>query len=201
MIDMNDPNLWTDYNWDEPIRPIIKSQHSVSVTRANHLRKGSSNSKGSEINKELHKDGKWREKIAEACRKPLVTPWGEFPSRKEFDEWIRNELTDIKINFQDKQQSLPHLYYYIEDGPGEVKFEDVKYTPYGCCPPKHDYFSLKIIHKQACDAGDTEALKNKRGNEWFQKMSRRQPDNYYIKSEPKREWFYKGENKITSNPG
>ena len=35
MIDINDPKLWKSYNWDEPVKPFIKSEGKQNVARVN----------------------------------------------------------------------------------------------------------------------------------------------------------------------
>lgn len=123
----------------------------------------------------------------------VCSPYGEFDSVASFKE-------DTGFTLADKIRLLPHLYYYKDTGPGKVKTQKVYYSPYGY------YYKSTPLFEAACKAGCEIALaKNthdtlgrprtakpvEAGNNpysWFAKMVIRDPDNYYTKIEPKREW-------------
>ena len=116
--------------------------------------------------------------MAESRMSAFQTPFGVFNSLFEF----RSEHPDI--NIRDRFRLIPHLYYSIENGPGETTYENVFYTPYGC----HKY--LNKLYPIAVAAGDPNT-NVKHIKDWFYKMERNDPENYYRKTEPKREWELK----------
>lgn len=118
---------------------------------------------------------KLRNKICKA----FVTPMGVFEGQIHFKQ-------KTGLNPRDKAKLLPHLYYYEEDGPGEAKYERVYYTPY-------DYHNgIRLMWEMAKEAGCKYALKNKHAKEWFHTMKKKDPENYYVKKEIKREWLLQG---------
>ena len=107
--------------------------------------------------------------------KAIITPYGEFSSKKDAD-------AALKCKVQAKIKNFPHLYYYKEDGPGEIVYEKVYYTPHG-------YFNkMPSVIKMCADAGVETAKTAKCYYSWWAKMCRIYPDQYYVKTEPKREW-------------
>ena len=115
-----------------------------------------------------------------ATSKPIVTPYGEYVSISEFER-----QTGVKL-FR-KYESMPHLYYYKEDGPGDVTYETVCYSPYGCAPITTGSWNRKALFDKIKASGDPDA-QIKGAGEWWRKMMRKDPDNYYEKKEIKREW-------------
>ena len=115
-----------------------------------------------------------------ATRKPVITPYGEYVSKSEF-------YKETNIAFDRKHQSMPHLYYFKEDGPGEVTYETVCYSPYGSAPNTTHGWNRKALFEKVKLSGDPHA-QIKGAGEWWRKMMRKDQDNYYEKNEPKREW-------------
>jgi hypothetical protein len=97
---------------------------------------------------------------ASKMRSSIMTPFGEYDSFAAFNA----DYPDI--NVRDRMRLNPHQYYYTCKGPGETTYEWVYYTPKGF----HKYMNT------LCDKYE------------FQKMSKKYPDQYYKKWEPKREW-------------
>lgn len=109
----------------------------------------------------------------------ITTPYGVFDSIVAFAE-----ATGLKP--RDKLKLLPHLYYYTDSEPGPGKTEKVYYTPWGY------HNGVQWSHKLAIEAQDAEALKKHKAGEWFRKMAARDPENYYVLIETKREWALQG---------
>jgi len=106
----------------------------------------------------------------------VMTPHGEFESYLDFEMNTDKTVTYIR----DKMRLLPHLYYLVDDGPGEAITETVWYTPYGCAP--HN------MKRWMCRKEGTENFK-----QWFDKRSKEDPGNFYTKVEPKRDWDRKND--------
>ena len=109
--------------------------------------------------------------------KSVTGPQGVFDKVSAFQ-------SETGMNFNDKRRLLPHLYYYTADGPGEVKTEKVYYTPQGHYP--------SMLCAQEMDGtgfADYQHLVHKPHIKWFKGMMKKYPDQYYIKTEPKREWI------------
>lgn len=171
---LNDPRINVKV---ENLRRKNDKDFKESCTSAQSLRKG--------------KPGKPNVNL----RVPIMTPWGEFAMVKEFNKWAQSKIEDFNgwsINYHDKQKSLPHLYYRIEDGPGEVLNEEVFNTPYGIAPAgkggRGPQPTLKDLLQSAKSANDPDA-NNKFAFDWFKKMNYRYPDKYYKNAQPKREWL------------
>ena len=112
------------------------------------------------------------------CWRAVVTPYGEYESLTAFEQ-------ETGWGFANKIKQMPHLYYYKDTGPGEIKFENVYYTPY-CV-----YYNSVNAWELAKQNNDTYALKIKRSSDayrWFNKHAKETPDLYYKRKEPKREW-------------
>lgn len=129
-------------------------------------------------------------RLTEARKKPFrAGPYGDFDCKQAFD--LSASAQKLKINGGDKMIELPHLYYYIEDGPGETIYQWVVYTPYGVGPKNAGRKSiLADLFRLAKKAKDPYATSYSPA-EWFSKMKRKDPKNYYEKWEPKREWSIK----------
>ena len=124
-------------------------------------------------------------------RGAFVTPFGEFEYKCQFDDYIQNRFPDHKVSGDRGLSLLPHLYYYKNTGPAEAEYERVFYTPYGIAlnnSRKYTWMSKKIIMQKAKDANDPNAT-NKYWEDWWSKMTKLDPENYYMREEPKREWL------------
>ena len=125
------------------------------------------NKKTGELSKKLSK-------IFRNCAKSrkIVTPYGEFSCVADFG--------DLKVGtFNNLNNKIPHLYYYAEEGPGEVLYEKVWYSPSGV---KN---SLKEIYEFENDS--TDKCRYAR-SVWWGMMVKNYPNEYYTKIEEKREW-------------
>lgn len=120
-----------------------------------------------------------------ATVRPVITPYGKFESIAEFDR-----QSPKGVWYSAKSLALPHLYYFEDKGPGKAKYEKVWYTPYGIATSgTHNGNSLQDLIKKAKKVNDPNAqMKDVFACEWFQKMKRKDPDNYYMKKEVKKEW-------------
>lgn len=139
-------------------------------------------------NKALAKDPIWLAKWTEANKpraRPITTPNGEFESITEYQRIFNREFWNL-------HKALPHLYYYTEDGAGEVKTEKTSTTIYGSSARAGgDPGSIRIMFQMAKDAGCEHAVGKKSHDKWFQKMCKLDPENFYTQVEPKRDWHLK----------
>lgn len=137
------------------------------------------------------KNKKVRDKVKIIRQREVVTPFGNFNGRNEFDAFIETKNT-ANSEFRHKQEALPHLYYYKDEGPGEVVYEEVYYTPYGCCSKRSRYAgkkTLKDLKDLSANAGDDDSKSKIVAVTWFKKMSNKYPEQYYKKIEIAREWL------------
>lgn len=109
----------------------------------------------------------------------ITTPYGVFDSIVAFAE-----ATGLKP--RDKLKLLPHLYYYTDTGPGEVKTEKVYYTPWGY------HNGCQWSYNQALQANDASIGKCPKASVWFNKCAKKWPDRFYVLVETKREWALEG---------
>ena len=133
----------------------------------------------------------YRQKLSNSAwkKKIIVTPFGEFDSVKDFKE-------QTGFIFSEKKKSMPHLYYNKDDGPGNITYEKIAYTPYGIIPlalgkvaDKYNVLSIKKVYNIAKANGQENALKNNDFGDWFNYMIKYHGSDYYKKKEIKREWF------------
>jgi len=119
--------------------------------------------------------------LRQALARTIVTPYGEFHNQVTW-----REETGTKLSFADKMRLLPHLYYYKDQGPGRTLYQKVYYSPYGV------WYNSRGIWQVACAKGCREAVDFKPSHantyEWFHRMMRKQPKQFRIEKEPKREW-------------
>lgn len=121
----------------------------------------------------------------------IVTPFGEFDSGAEF-----NEQKIVKCKFLDCKKMMPHLYYYKDQGPGPVTYEEVLYSPYGIFPKGNQGNEKNSGGKDRALASaqknkDPIAVKYKDKYAWWDSVSVLYPKKYFIKKEPRREWYKK----------
>ena len=123
----------------------------------------------------------------------VTTPYGKFESIAEFQR-------QTGLKFRDRKHRMPHLYYRDDQGPGEVNYEWVGYTPYGIIPlgwsrdaKKYDIMTIKKCWQRARDAGDKSALNNTNHQDWFYWNVKSNPEKYQRVKEPRREWLLEGE--------
>lgn len=118
----------------------------------------------------------WGKKHGVAMRKVCITPFGRIESTLEVTR-------KHNVFFGSKRDQMPHLYYYEEDGPGKPTYENVYYTPYGV------FQTVKLAtieeKKHQKDLPVT----------WFYIKKKKDPKNYYVKKEIRREWLLENKNK------
>lgn len=120
-----------------------------------------------------------REKTRDDSKKVVKTPFGRFDS---YNDAQRN----IPVDLSKKLKELPHLYYYEDQGPGEITYETVYYSPCGNSNKRVD------VYRFCKEAKMPSALENSHIANWWVKMCRFHPDTFYTKHEPKQEWSLKG---------
>lgn len=121
-----------------------------------------------------------KEQAREYSKKRIVTPYGIFES---FNETQRNI---IGIDLSKKIKELPHLYYYECVGPGQPTYEKVYNTPYGRSNKRSD------VYKFAQLANEPNALKLKHKANWWNKMLKLNPIEYYITNDIAIDWSLLG---------
>lgn len=203
-ININDPEAWQDLNWDEePALPALKKTDAqIAMGRPSRNRKEtgeakknakkaaktrfskeSEKKKQSEIGRRIMTTSenflKKKEEAREESKRPVVTPFGEFNS---YNDAQRN----IPVDLAKKLKGLPHLYYYKNDGPGEVVYEDVYVSPYGSSNKRADVYGFCKNKKEP------NAVKLSHKANWWKKMSMTFPNEYYIETRPAHEWSIDG---------
>lgn len=114
----------------------------------------------------------------------VVTPYGEFKTVVDFHDHVY-QLNKPKTDFYNKKKSIPHLYYYKDEGPGEPTYEKVFHSPYGKAGYNH---RQRLIEKRAIQANDEVYLSYKCKNTWWGRMKYLHPEEYYETREIKKEW-------------
>jgi len=117
--------------------------------------------------------------LRDESKRAVKTPFGRFDSYNNAEKNIPGFLAH-------KLKELPHLYYYEDQGPGEVTYETVYYSPCGCSNKRVD------VYRFCKEAKMPSALENSHVAHWWKKMCRFYPDIFYTKEEPKQEWALKG---------
>lgn len=167
IVQKREENGWTEKNAGRYDNPVFRKKQSEAVKKANPAL-------------DPTKRDAWLESTREGSkqlRKPVHTPYGIFESKSEAQKtgW------DIGIDFGIKLKTHPHLYYYLEDGPGETTYEKVYYMDSGCGN------KLRPMHEKWCELNNEKTYANY--NSWFKKMCKLYPNQFYVKTEPKREWL------------
>lgn len=131
--------------------------------------------------------------------RPIVTPYGEFTNQILF-----NNKKFVKCTFHDCKNMMPHLYYYVDEGPGEPTYEEVLVTPYHIYPAGQNVAygswkdnAYKDAIKYKCV---TEPKRNKDGPGWYDRVQRTWKHLYYTEKRIKIEWNLQKEPKLTLTP-
>ena len=116
-----------------------------------------------------------RKKRSLETSREISTPFGIFPSYNEANK-------SIPVDIGKKMITMPHLYYYTDEGPGDIVYENVYNTPYGQSNKRSDvynfskenneYWSMRISHKA----------------HWWTQVSKNMPSDYFISNNPAIEW-------------
>jgi hypothetical protein len=203
-INLNDPDAWSEFDWSEAVVPeaLKRTDAQIAMARPSRIRKETGEAKKNALKaaKTRAKDPnalkkqadigrktmttsssflKRKEEVREASKKSVVTPFGEF-------DCYNNAQRSIPCNLAGKLKALPHLYYYKDCGPGEVTYEDVYVTPFGCSNKRADVYSLCKDNKEP------NALRLLHKANWWLKMSSTYPNEYYIENRPAYEWALNG---------
>ena len=120
-----------------------------------------------------------REKDRQSKIKPVITPFGKFPS-------INDAFRGTSVDIFKKLKSLPHLYYEEHKGPGPIVHEVVFITPHGRSNKKKDVWNF------CNDASDETCSKNTRPGSWWHRVSSKWPKKYFEKKMPAIEWTLVG---------
>lgn len=130
-------------------------------------------------NRETRNKQYWKDAHAKGVltySESVMTVDGEYPSMAK---WIKETNNPGGRSFL---QSLPHLFYKIEDGPGEPTYERIYHTPYGKCAG--DKFAYKLCKSK----GEPNAVKLRNITGWWYKMAALYPKDYYITFEEAKYW-------------
>lgn len=130
-------------------------------------------------NRRLKNDPKWREAHAKGVlnySEAVITPHGKYQSMAK---WIEEHNKPGGRSFL---KSLPHLFYKVEDGPGESTYERTYHTPYGKCAT--DKFAYELCKSK--EEPNAVKLHNIAG--WWIKMAALYPNDYYITFEEAKYW-------------
>jgi len=116
-----------------------------------------------------------RKTLAKEKSVPVITPYGEFDSQAEFKR-------ETGESFSNKSNVYPHLYYTKDKGIEKTTYQKIYYSPYG-----YHYKKIEVL-RMAKNAGEFLEIDETRATDWFNQQKRITPDQYYFKTEPKREW-------------
>ena len=108
-------------------------------------------------------------------RHKIQTPFGVYNGLLKTAESLGIAVGSL----QQKMKDMPHLYYDVDKGPGETTFEKVWYTPYG---ETNHYNKRTIMRKAGVTSISLSFVK------WFAQKADVDPDNWYMRLEPRREW-------------
>lgn len=119
-----------------------------------------------------------RKEYVNPAAKTIVTPVGEFESRRKAAKAFG--ISHLKI--EKLQKFRGEEFYWKEDGPGETKMVDVYVVP-GFEGGKRT--ALKFRQKEGCPIANSYSVSS--DNEWWRKVSKEQP-NKYCKEQRKYGW-------------
>ena len=157
------------------IANVLKSQDEEWLKNQKNVRKKQWKGMSAEQRKnhaQRSKDG-----LRNAVANPIQTPYGVFQTQSEFKE-------KTGWNYGDKCKMLPHLYYKIEDGPGEAPYENVWYSPWMTVGTR----GRAKMYAKASELNFENFNNMKDKFSWWQKVCRLHPEDFYVINEPKREW-------------
>ena len=122
-----------------------------------------------EANRRLKNDPIWQKTHKKACREAyavaIQTPYGVFECKADVNKHFNHD----KIT-----SALPHLFYPVDQGPGEPVYSRFVVTPQGT------FATIQLAYDYACKAGDPEALKLKLDSWWMKCASLKSDQYYYI---------------------
>lgn len=110
--------------------------------------------------------------------KPVMTAYGRYPMISEYQR--QHPLH----HFDRDKEAMPHLYYFIDKGPGKTTYEKILYTPYGKVPNQLGF--LRWMRKHHPNEYRLNEYKD-RGS-WFGMLRREYPKDFYFKTEVRIEW-------------
>ena len=110
-------------------------------------------------------------KLLKTKSRPFMTPYGEFNNAQTF-----HNTNSVTCTFNDCSRMMPHLYYFVDEGPGKPTYEEVLVTPYHVYPAGNNvaYGSWKDrawndAIKYNCV---TEPKRNKDAANWYVRLTR-----------------------------
>lgn len=131
--------------------------------------------------------------------RPIVTPYGEFTNQVLF-----NNKKFVKCTFHDCKNMMPHLYYYVDEGPGEPTYEEVLVTPYHVYPAGNNNTNGSWKDRAYNDAIKyncvTEPKRNKDAPGWYVRLERSWQHLYYTEKRIKIEWYLEEDHKLNLTP-
>lgn len=124
----------------------------------------------------------YRQKYLDKTAKTIVTPYGEFPGVRFFEDNILSNTSTPGAGFASKKRAMPHLYYVKEKGPGKETHERVFNSPVGRGKDRKKIYERaeEINLHNICDYRDKYS--------WWNKMKKLYPNEFYESTEIKREW-------------
>ena len=136
-----------------------------------------------------------RAAISKKNMKSIESPFGTYASQKEFDA-----AKIIGARWIDRHQVMPHLYYYTDTGPGEVTYENVVNTPLGKWRSRgsgNAIGGVQLAFVTHVKNNDPLAVGLNDISNWWRKMKRDYPDQFFVSKEPKKEWLEQNRHSAT----
>ena len=131
--------------------------------------------------------------------RPIVTPYGEFTNQVLFEN-----SNFVVCRFADCRRMMPHLYYYVDEGPSAPTVEDVLVTPYHVYPAGQNITFGSWKERAYNDAIKyncvTEPKRNKNSEDWYARVCRSWKHLYRIEQRDKIEWYLEQDQKLNLIP-
>lgn len=203
-ININDASAWSELDWDEPQQPELLKRTDAKIAmglpsrirketgqaRKNALKASTTRFSNLENRKKQAEIGrtvmstnksflKRKEEVRKELMKPMITPFGRFIS-------FNNAQRNIPVDLSKKLKKLPHLYFYEDYGPGPVTYETVYNSPYGSSNKRSDVYNL------CKNNNEINAIELSHKSNWWKKMIKIKPNEYFISIEIAKEWTLLG---------
>lgn len=141
------------------------------------------------IEKRNKQNKEWLKNVSDVNNRAIVTPFGEFASARFLTKATQHLSKASSKRWGDKKglewginhRTMPHLYYYKDEGPGKPTYERVYITPYG------EY--------QYPDDAKADIEKNEPDNPklklvtWWLALTKIRPNDFRVEKQIKREWL------------
>ena len=178
---------WANKEWAEQMTAKLvacaqdpERNKKVSNAKKEYWKNEQHREKASALSRANWQDPEYVESVIASQRLAVSTPFGEFISQAEFSR-------ATKLNFKDKQREMPHLYYVLDDGPGEPTTETVCVTPLGEFKNKRVAFDA---HKNNLYTPKPTTQKGKPWvyQVWWKWVTTNRSNEFYTKTMIRREW-------------